>query len=280
MVRLAFAVAVFILVSAALTLRPRPAPADLTLRTILPLLPPGTFVQSTARLEMDGRSPTELAVLAGVPLYPRAERMAYMAYVFRQAGRRGPRVAYAEPLPGSLPLAVEAGRLLGDRDAAVFAMALDDGGSVYQIVGLRRGRVAVVHEGRTAGRPMLVDPLVVEDGAARRALRWDGRVFAEAAPPPVPPALPVLTWRYGVRDGNVVAGSSALRLRPRQGVRLERSGGGPTPVTVPDPRLDVLEDDVYRARWPGTYLIKIFVIGAADASGFSLALQVLPPDLP
>ena len=50
------------------------------------------------------------------------------------------------------------------------------------------------------------------------------------------------------------------------------SSGGPTPIIIPDARLDIVEQG-YRARQPGTYTIRILLPSAPD-QGTTLTLLV------
>jgi len=63
-----------------------------------------------------------------------------------------------------------------------------------------------------------------------------------------------------------------LQVKLRQPVRLALNGGGPTPVIIPDVRLDILEQG-YRARKPGTYTIRILLPFAPD-QGITLTIVV------
>lgn len=276
--RLALILAALITAVAAVFLWPRGGPDGLlSAREVQFLLPPGSLIHSRVHLDLDGRPPQEMAVLAALPRYPQAREYVYTAYIFaydRRARAVRPRLAF--PLPEPLPLNVDAGRLLGNRDAALFAARLDDGTLVYRLVGLSGRRLGVLHEGRTPGRVVLADPFVVEDGPSRRVLRWSGRAFQEV--PDMPPAVipPSVTWRFAIRQGQVQGAPDAVFLRPRQILRLEQTGGGPTPVIIPDPNLDVL-DQGYRGRLPGSYTIRLFIPNITDPGGFRLTVLVESP---
>ena len=246
----------------------RPPAGPLTAGQVQNLLPPGSTLHSLVRLEMDGRPPLEVAALAAIPLYPGAQDFTYYTFVFaydrwRQRFAR----AYAQPLQGPLPLSVDAGRVLGDREAAIFNALHEDGTRSYRVVGSVGRGITLIHEGRLVGKLVVAEPLLIEDGdrpfdqaqGRRRALAWDGRSFREdSSPPVVPPAPGGMTWRYTVRNGTVAARTSSVRLYPRQTLRLAASGGGPVAVVIPDARLDILENG-FRARTPGTYTIRILI---------------------
>ena len=63
-----------------------------------------------------------------------------------------------------------------------------------------------------------------------------------------------------------------VQVKLRQPVRLALSSGGPTPIIIPDARLDIVEQG-YRARWPGTYTIRILLPSDPD-QGTTLTLLV------
>ncbi len=184
---------------------------------------------------MDGRRPLETAVVAVVPAFPGATESSYYGFIlgFDRWRRRYVR-QYAEPLLGPIPLSPDAVPIAGGREAAIFSALRDDGSRVYQVVESNRGRLALVHQS------------------------VPGQMIAE-----LPVAPPGVTWRYGVRAGTISARTAVLRLRPRQPVRLVASGGGPTPIVIPDARLDVLEQG-YRARKDGVYTIRILLPFAPD----------------
>lgn len=254
---------------------PRPPAAALTAGQIQNLLPPGSTMHSLVRLDMDGRPPMETAVVAGIPHYPGAKQIIYYSLIFAYDRRhRQTRRTYSQPQPGPLPLSVDAAKLLGDRDAAIFAALNEDGTRSYRVVGSTGRSVTVLHEGRLSGTLVFADPLLIEDGQPRRTFAWDGQRFRGNAPPAVlPPKRQGITWRYAVRNGTLVVRTSLVRLYPRQTLRLAASGGGPIAIVVPDTRLDVLESG-YRARTPGTYTIRILIPFLPINQAFTLTVVV------
>ncbi len=199
------------------------------------LLPRGSLLHSLVRLEMDGSSPLETAVVAVVPAFPGAAESTYYGFIFGfDKWRRRYVRQYAESLPGPIPLSPDAVPIAGGREAAILGALRDDGSRVYQVVESNRGRLVLVHQS-------VADQVIAE----------------------LPVAPPGVTWRYGVRASTSSARTAVLRLRPRQPVRLVASGGGPTPIIIPDARLDVLEQG-YRARKDGVYTIRILLPFAPD----------------
>jgi len=255
----------------------RPAPALLTSAQVAAMLPAGSTVHSLVRLEMDGRPPAEAAVVARLPAFPGSREVTSVAMLFRydRWRRRFARV-YAAPPPGTVPFSADAAALLDGRDAAVFSGLHDDGSTAYRIVALAGARPAVVRERRFTGTLVLAEPLLIEQGAQVAAFRWTGRSWA-AQPLPstaagVPPAV---TWRYGVRNGAVVARTAVVHLRPRQPLRVVAVGGGATSVVLPDPRLDVVEAG-FRQRHPGTYTIRIVTGFTPVDQAYVLTVVVAP----
>lgn len=117
--------------------------------------------------------------------------------------------------------------------------------------------LTVIREGRSSGQLRLAGSLLIENGDQPKAFTWDGRrMIEQPAPAEASPVPASVTWRYGVRQGKVVARTSMVRLQPRQILRVSGVGGGATSIVIPDPRLDVLEVG-YRQRMPGTYTIRI-----------------------
>lgn len=253
----------------------RPSAPPLSITQIQGFLPQGSLLHSLARLEMDGRPPQEVAVVGVIPQYPGASSSTYFAFVFGfDRWQRRFRALYAEPLSGPVPQPADAVRLLGPREAALFSALHDDGTLSYRIVGMARG-VRDLYTGRVQGRLLVADSLLVEDGPRQRALAWDGRVFRErslAAAIPLPP--PRTTWRYRVQNGMILARTPVVYLRPRQTLRLARVGGGPIPIVLPDPRLDLTGDNVFRARYPGTYAISILIPFDSPEQTYRLTLIV------
>ncbi len=179
---------------------------------------------------MDGLPPLETAAVAVVPAFPGAAEGTYYGFLveFDRWRRRYVR-EYAEPLPGPIPLSPDAVPISGAREAAVFGALLEDGNRVTRVVESVRGRLATLDEPET-----------------RRLVAG------------IPAAPPGVTWRYRIRGGTISAQTGVLRVRPRQPVQLVAGGGGPTPIVIPDARLDVLEQG-YRARKDGVYTIRILV---------------------
>ncbi len=232
----------------------------LTLAEVVGLLPRGSEVHSFVHLSLGVWLPSAAAVLVVIPRAPGSPETTYQTYVFAfDRWRQRYRAVYSAPLPGPIPVSVDAGRILGRLDVAIFSAIQDDGIRSYQLVGWRPGGVSVLYEGQLAGRLIVAEPLLIEDGPRRRALGWDGHRFREH---PVPATLPLtspgITWHYSVRGDTVQARNASVVLRPRQPLRLEGRRGGSIPIVIPDPRLDVLETG-YRARSPGTYTIRILI---------------------
>jgi len=227
--------AVGVVLVSAFSARVEPPAAPPSVTQLQALLPRGTLLHSLVRLEMDGAPPLETAVVAVVPAFPGAAESAYVGCIFGfDRWRRAYTRLYAERLPGPIPLAPDAVPVSGAREAAVFAALLENGDRVARVVESVRGRLWPLDE--------------------RRARR----VASE-----IPPAIAGVTWRYSVRGGAVAPQAGELRVRPRQPVRLVASGGGPTPIVIPDARLDVLEQG-YRARKDGVYTIRILLPLAPD----------------
>lgn len=261
----------------AAVLRSQGPELPLSVARVYALMPSGSLLRSLVRLDLDSRPPPETAAVAAVPHFPGAAELTYYGFIFAlDAWRRDFQRAYSEPLPAQIPLSVDAGRLLGARDAAIFAALGDDGTLTYRVVGRTRGRLRVLRQATIAGTLRVEGGALVEEAEVYRALVWDGRAFRELVRPPEMGALPPgVTWRYSMRSGVVVAQTDTLVLRPRQAVRLAQSGGGPTPIVIPDSRLDVLEYG-YRAREPGTYTIRVLLPFTPDDQAFVLRLIVQP----
>ncbi len=255
----------------------RPPRTLLTVSEVQALLPPGSELHSLARLQLDGRPPPAVAVVAAIPRHPGAHAMTYQSFVFTyDRWRRRFRRAYSQPLPGPLPLSVDAGTLLGSRDAAIFAALQEDGTRSYRVVGSLLGTVSVIQEGWVAGNLVVADPLLIEDGDRRRALAWDGQRFSERPlPASLPPAYRGITWHYTVRKGAVVARTSSVQLHPRQPLRVDGGTGGPIAIVIPDARLDIAEAG-YRARTPGLYTIRILIPFAPLDQAYQLKVLVTP----
>lgn len=239
------------------------------------LLPKSSLLHSLARLEMDGRPPQEVAVVGVIPQYPGASASIYYGFVFGyDRWQRRFRTLHARAMPGPVPRPVDAIALDGEREAALFGALHDDGTLAYQIVGMARG-VRVLHEGRAHGLLFVDGSMLVDEGSAQRALAWDGGAFRDRAlPKPVSPPPAGATWRYRVRNGVIVAETPLVVLHPRQSIRLARVGGGLVPVILPDPRLDLVADNVFRARHPGTYAISILMPFNLPEQSYRLTLIV------
>ena len=240
------AVAAFaIVVAAAVWTRVPSAPPSVA--QLQGLLPAGSVLRGLVRVEMNGSAPAESAVVALVPRYPGAADTQYFGFIFAyDAWRRKAMRIYAQPLLGPILALLDAAPLGGGREAAVFSVLRDDGTRVSQVVGVVRGRARPLDEATAAG------------------------VLAK-----IPPAPPGVTWRFRTHGGTTTDQARSLRVRPRQPVRLSPSGGGPTPIIIPDSRLDIVEQG-YRARQPGTYTIRILLPSTPDA-GVTLTILVETP---
>lgn len=232
----------------------------LSVTQIQGLLPRGSLLHSLARLEMDGRPPQEVAVVGAIPQYPGSSASTYYGFLLGyDRWQRRFRTLHAQAMPGPVPHPADAIALGGPREAALFSALHDDGTLAYRIIGLARA-VRVLQEGRVHGRLLVAGSVLVEEGSPQRALAWDGRAFRERTlPVPISPPPAGTTWRYRVQNGVILARTPLVFLRPRQSIRLARVGGGPVPVILPDLRLDLIADNVLRARHPGTYAISILI---------------------
>lgn len=257
----------------------RAAAGPLTTNQVLARLPAGSSVHSLVRLDMDGRAPAEAAVIARVPAYPGSRDIVYAAMLFRYDRRRRTfRQIYQSPTPGTVPFSADAARLFDDgRDVAIISGLHDDGTLSYRLIGLAGRRAVVLREQRFAGTLAFAEPLIVEQGAeGSSAYRWNGRTWLEeSAPDDATGALPGVTWRYAVRNGEVVARANVQRVRPRQPVRVLAVGGGATSVVVPDSRLDVVEAG-FRQREPGIYRIRIVTGLTSLDQAYTLTVIVEP----
>ncbi|MGH2399662.1 MAG: hypothetical protein ACRDF6_07430 [bacterium] len=254
------------------------AAASLSANQILAQLPAGSSVHSLVRLDMDGREPAETAVVARVPAYPGSRDIMYVSIVFRYDRlRRGFVQIYNSPTPGAVPFSADAARLLPGRDAAIISGLHDDGTRSYRVIGIAQGHGVVLREHRFAGTLAFAEPLLVEQGTGgSTAIRWTGETWMEErAPETAAVALPGVTWRYAVRNGEVVARTDVQRLRPRQPLRILPVGGGATTVVVPDSRLDVVEAG-FRQRQPGTYRIRIVTGLTSLDQAYTLTVIVEP----
>ncbi len=236
----------FVVVSAlSAWMRPSAAPSSVT--RLQGFLPRGSVLHSLVRLELDGLPPQETAVVAAVPAFPGAAESVYYGFIFAyDRWRRRTTQVYAEPLAGPIPIAPDAGHIDRRHEAVIFRSLRDDGSHADSVVGFLRGRLQEVDAVR-----------------ARQII---------AALPPAPPGV---TWQYRLRAGTIPAQALVVRVRVRQPVQVAFTGGGPTPIIVPDTRLDILEKG-YRARTPGTYTIRIFLPFGPD-QGYTLRLVVEPP---
>ncbi|MDQ7849083.1 MAG: hypothetical protein QN152_06545 [Armatimonadota bacterium] len=238
------------------------------------LLPPGSVVTSQGRVELDGRPPQEIAATAYLPAYPEGPanlRRAVLAGYDRW--RRRWRLLMLLPL-AQIPASLQAGPLLGGRDAVVFPEYATNGTVRYRVVGLRRGRPVVLHVGQSRGTVEVVGGVIAErDPAGARGLRWDGRRFRPVPPPP--PVPPALVWRYWTdRDGVPHGEADLVVLVPGQRLVPVRQGGGPTVVPIPDANLHVL-DGAFRAHRPGTYSVIIPDFLNRPGGSFRLTVEVI-----
>lgn len=214
---------------------------------VLARLPGGSSIHSLLRADLDGRGPSEIAAVARVPAFPGAPQTVYTALIFRYDRLRRAYVeVYRAPSPGRVPFSVDAAGERG-RDVVIFAGLNDDGTQAVQAVTLARG----------TGRA-----LPLEEAHA---------VIAHLSP-----ALPAVTWRYTIRNGMVVSRTAVVRIRARQTLRVQASGGGPVSVVLPDPRLDVTESG-FRARTPGSYRIRIVTGVVPVEQAYVLTVVVEPP---
>lgn len=254
------------------------APPPLSANQVLALLPQGSSVHSLVRLEMDARPPSEVAVVARIPSFPRSTEFAAEARLYQYDRlRRHFTTAYRAENPGAVPFSADAARVLAGRDAAVFSGLHDDGTLGYRIVGLVRGRAAVLREQRLAGTVHLVEPAVIERrGEAVHALRWNGGSWIpDGTARTIPEAPAGVTWRYAVRNGQVLARTNVVHLRRRQPLRVLAAGGGPATVVLADSRLDVVEAG-FRQREPGTYRIRIVTGFTPPDAAYVLTVVVDP----
>jgi hypothetical protein len=250
----------------------RPPAAAITTGQVLALLPPGSTLHSLARLDLDGAPPLEIAAVAGIPRFPGSRAFDYVEYVVRyNRWRHRLDVLYQHPV-GSIPISVDAGRLLGDREAALFQALRDDRRWAYRVVGMAGGAVTVLAEGASAERVIVADPLLI-DPAAGRALAWNGTGFLPRALPPFDPLPPAVTWRFSMRNGMVVSRTNRVALRLRQILRIQAVGGGTTPIIIADPRFDVVENG-FRARYEGVYTIRVLAAYTPTENAYVLTVAV------
>lgn len=214
---------------------------------VLARLPGGSSIHSLLRAELDGRGPSEIAAVARVPAFPGAPETVYTALIFRydRLRRAYVEVHRAAP-PGRVPFSVDAAGVGRNRDVVIFSGLNDDGTRAVQAVTLAGGQARPLPEAETR------------------------EVFSG-----LPPALPAVSWRYAVRNGVVVARISVVRVRVRQTVRVQSSGGGPASFVLPDPRLDVTESG-FRARTPGRYRIRVLTGLLPVEEAYSLTVVVDP----
>ena len=215
---------------------------------VLARLPGGSSIHSLLRADLDGRGPNEIAAVARVPAFPGAPQTVYTALIFRYDRLRRAYVeVYRAPSPGRVPFSVNAAAGGGRRDVVIFAGLNDDGTQAVQAVTLARG--------------------------TGRALPQEE---AHAVIAGLSPTLPAVTWRYTSRNGMVVSRTAVVRIRTRQTLRVQASGGGPVSVVLPDPRLDVTETG-FRARAPGSYRIRIVTGVVPVEQAYVLTVLVEPP---
>ncbi|MGH2348463.1 MAG: hypothetical protein ACRDFT_03230 [bacterium] len=250
----------------------RPPAAAITTGQILGLLPSGSTLHSLARLDLDGAPPLEVAAVAGVPRFPGSRAFEYVELIVRyNRWRHRLDVLYRHPV-GSIPISVDAGRLLGDREAALFQALRDDRRWAYRVVGVAGGAVTILAEGVSAERVVVADPVLI-DRAAGEALAWNGTGFRPRPLPPVDPLPPAVTWRFSMRNGMVVSRTNHLTLRPRQILRVQAVGGGTTPIVIADPRFDVVENG-FRARHEGVYAIRVLAAYTPTENAYVLTVAV------
>lgn len=246
---------------------PPPAPP------LLSLLPRGSVVTSQARVDLDGRRPFEIAATAYIPAFPGAAAdLGHAVLAGYDRWRHRWRLWLLLPL-AEIPAWLQAGPLLGSRDAVVFPGYAADGTVRYRVVGLRRGRPTVLYEGKSAGPVEVVRGMIAErDPAGARGLRWDGRRFRPVPPPP--PIPPAIVWYYWTdRDGIPHGETSTVLLVPGQRLVPRRRGGGPTVLPIPDGNLHVL-DGAFRAHRPGTYTVIIPDFADRPGASFRLTVEV------
>jgi hypothetical protein len=246
-----------------------PAPPPLSL-----LLPRGSVVTSQARVELDGRAPAEIAATAYLPAFPGgAANMRRAVVAGYDRWRHRWHLLLLLPLT-QIPGSLQAGPLLGGRDAVVFPEYAIDGTVRYRVVGLRRGRPVVLHVGQTRGSVEVVRGVIAErDPAGARGLLWDGRRFRPVPPPP--PIPPALVWRYWTdREGIPHGETDLVVLVPGQRLVPLRQGGGPTVVPIPDANLHVL-DGAFRAHRPGTYSVIVPDFLNRPGGSFRLTVEVV-----
>lgn len=215
---------------------------------VLARLPGGSSIHSLLRAELDGRGPSEVAAVARVPAFPGARETVYAAMIFRYDRLRRAYVeAYRAPPPGRVPFSVDAAAAGRGRDVVIFSGLHDDG-------------TRAVHAVTLAG------------GKGRALPEAEARAVAGG----LPPSLPAVTWRFAVRNGVVVARTPVVRVRVRQTVRVQSSGGGATAIILPDPRLDITESG-FRARTPGSYRIRVVTGLLPVEEAYRLTVVVEPP---
>jgi hypothetical protein len=214
---------------------------------VLARLPGGSSIHSLVRAELDGRGPSEIAAVARVPAFPGAHQTLYTALIFRYDRLRRAYVeVYRAPSPGRVPFSVDAAAGGQRREVAIFTGLNDNGTRAVQAITLGRGN----------GRPLPEEE-------------------ARAVVAGLPPALPAVTWRYAIRNGIVVSRTPVVRIRVRQTLRVQASGGGPASVVLPDPRLDVTESG-FRARTPGSYRIRVVTGVVPVEQAYVLTVLVEP----
>ncbi len=251
----------------------RPPAALLTAGQVVALMPTGSSLHSLARLDVDGGAPADVAAVVRIPPFPGARRSGYTELVARyNRWRHRLEVVFQRPLLEAVPVSVDAGRIIGGRDGAVFQSLDDDGRWSYRVVGLFNGAVAILAAGDSSQRVVLADPLVVDRGRAH-ALVWDGTTFVQAAVPPVAPIPSTLTWRFRMHNGAVAARTNRVTLSPRQILQVLPVGGGQTPIVIADPRLDIVENG-FRTRHEGIYTIRILVSSTPIENAYVLTVVV------
>ncbi|HEY3248568.1 MAG TPA: hypothetical protein VGK88_09805, partial [bacterium] len=251
----------------------RPPAAPITAGQILALMPAGSTLHSLARVNLDGAPPLEAAVVIAVPPFPGARRAGYTDVITRY-NRWTHRidVVYRETLSGGVPVSVDAGRLLGDRDAVLFQAVSDTGRWSYRVVGLVGGTARVLVNAESSDRVTIADPRLVDRGRGR-ALVWNGSGFSETAMVPPAAVPPTLTWRFRFRSGAVVSRTDHVSLAPRQILRVQPVGGGTTPIVIADPRFDIVENG-FRARQEGVYTVRVLASSTPTENAYVLTVVV------
>src|SRR3989442_7998264 len=109
------------------------------------LLPVASVIRGLIRVEMNGTSPLETAVVAVVPRYPGAAESSYVGFIVAyNEWRRRPERIYAQPLPGPIPLSPHAIPPGGGREAAGITPLRGDGIRVTRVTPLEHGHLLLL----------------------------------------------------------------------------------------------------------------------------------------